>query len=134
MARALDDLRQRIDAVDDEILGLLTERAKLVDEVASVKRASPAPRFHDPERERRVLDRLMAKGAGRFPRDAIRAVFREIMSACLSLEEPLRVAFLGPEGTFSQMAAHRLFGLAARYQATTTIEGVFDAVRTRAAA
>ncbi|GAG50077.1 unnamed protein product, partial [marine sediment metagenome] len=70
----------------------------------------------------------------RFPREAIRVVFREVMSACLSLEQPQRVAFLGPEGTFSQMAAHKLFGLAARYHEETTIEGVFDAVRSGTAA
>ena len=131
---ALDDLRHRIDAVDDSILALLADRANLVDEVAKTKRAAVAPRFHDPERERRVIERLYAKGAGRFPRDAIRVIFREIMSACLSLEEPMRVSFLGPEGTFSQMAAHKLFGLAARYQEATTIEGVFDAVRSGSAA
>ncbi len=131
---ALDDLRSRIDSVDDRILLLLAERAALVDEVATTKRAALSPHFHDPERERRVIDRLFAKGAGRFPREAIRVVFREVMSACLSLEEPMRVAFLGPEGTFSQMAAHKLFGLAARYQEATTIEGVFDAVSGGAAA
>src|SRR5262249_2936454 len=59
---------------------------------------------------------------------------REVMSACLSLEEPLRVAYLGPEGTFTQLAAHRLFGLAARYHEATTIEGVLDAVSAGACA
>jgi chorismate mutase/prephenate dehydratase len=125
----LSPLRQRIDDVDDRLLALLSERAELAREVAEAKRAADAKRFHDPERERQVLDRVAAKGAGQFPKDAIRVVFREVMSACLSLEEPIHVAFLGPEGTFSQMAAHRLFGLAARYQESTTIDGVFDAVR-----
>ena len=134
--KALGDLRKSIDSVDDRILTLLAERAELVDEVAITKRAQAegAKRFHDPERETRVIERLYAQGAGRFPRDAIRVVFREVMSACLSLEETQRVSFLGPEGTFSQMAAHKLFGLAARYQEATTIEGVFDAVRSKAAA
>jgi chorismate mutase/prephenate dehydratase len=129
-------LRERIDAIDDEILTLLERRAGVAEEVAACKRAqaSSAPKFHDPERERRVIDRLYAKGAGRFPRDAIRTVFREVMSACLSLEEPLRVAYLGPEGTFTQLAARRLFGLAARYRETSTIDGVFDAVRAKDAA
>ena len=131
---ALSPFRQRIDDVDDRILALLAERAEIAGEVADAKRAAHAPHFHDPERERQVLDRVFARGAGRFPKDAIRVVFREVMSACLSLEEPLRVSFLGPEGTFTQMAAHRLFGLAARYQESTTIDGVFDAVRTGACA
>jgi chorismate mutase/prephenate dehydratase len=135
----LDALRTRIDSVDDRILTLLEERANLVDEVAKTKRAvTTAPdadvRYYDPEREKRVLDRLYARGAGRFPKASIRVVFREVMSACLSLEEPLRVAFMGPEGTWSQVAAHRLFGLAARYRETMTIEGVFDAVRSGDAA
>jgi chorismate mutase / prephenate dehydratase len=122
-------LRDRIDDVDDRILALLAERAELARTVAEAKRAAKAPHFHDPERERAVLERVAGKGAGTFPRDAIRVVFREVMSACLSLEEPVRVAFLGPEGTFTQMAAHHLFGLAARYQESATIDGVFDAVR-----
>jgi chorismate mutase/prephenate dehydratase len=111
---------------------LLKERAEVVEQVGQVKRqgaAAGAPRFHDPERERRVLDRLAEQGAGLFPRHAIRAVFREVMSACLSLEQPIQVAFLGPEGTFTHMAARHLFGLAARYREAITIDGVFDAVR-----
>ena len=103
-------------------------------EVAHAKRAANATQFHDPERERRVLDRLQAKGAGRFPRDAIRVVFREVMSACLALEEPMKVAFPGTEGAFAEVAARHLFGLAARYRETGTIEGVFDAVRAGEAA
>ena len=134
MKAPLSPLRQRIDDVDDRILALLAERADIAREVTEAKRAADFSRFHDPERERQVLDRVFAKGAGRFPREAIRVVFREVMSACLSLQEPMRVAYFGPEGTFTQMAAHRLFGLAARYQESTTIEGVFDAVRTGACA
>lgn len=120
--------RDRIDAVDDAILRLLNERARIALTVAKVKRAARIATFHDPERERRVLGRLTAKGAGPFPKTAVATVFREVMSGCLSLEKPLRVAFLGPEGTFSQMAARHMFGLAAEYVEATTIEGVFDAV------
>ncbi len=123
----LTDARNRIDALDDQILDLLAERAGVAHVIAGVKRAAEIPVFHDPERERRVLERLVSKGAERFPPDAIRAVFREVMSACLSVEEPLRVAYLGPEGTFSQLAARRLFGLQARYRECATIEAVFEA-------
>lgn len=126
---SLDELRARIDAIDDGILELLAKRAEVAIAVADAKRAANAAQFHDPERERRVLTRLQTKGAGRFPREVIRILFREVMSACLSLEEPMKVAFLGPEGAFTQMAARHLFGLAARYRETATIEGVFDAVR-----
>ncbi|MBV9950224.1 MAG: chorismate mutase, partial [Myxococcales bacterium] len=99
---SLDDLRKRIDDVDDRILKLLDERASVVAEVARVKREANLPTY-DPERERLVLDRLASR-AGPFPASAIRAVYREVMSACLALEQPIKVAYLGPEGTFSHMA------------------------------
>lgn len=130
---SLDDLRRRIDAIDDQILTLLDQRADVVAGVAREKQARSLP-LHDPEREREVLDRLAKKGGGRFPREAIVAVYREVMSACLAMQAPLTVAFLGPEGTFTHIAARRLFGLAARYAEATSIEGVFDAVRRGAAA
>ncbi|MEO8875592.1 MAG: prephenate dehydratase [Polyangiaceae bacterium] len=124
----LPKLRAEIDALDDRILELLKERADIAQRVAEAKRAANVSRFHAPEREREVIERLYAKGAGAFPRDAIRVVFREIMSACLSLQTPMHVAYLGPEGTFTQMAARQAFGLAARYREAATIDGVFDAV------
>jgi chorismate mutase/prephenate dehydratase len=123
---SLDDLRKQINDLDDGILGLLEERAKVVSEVARAKREASLPTY-DPERERLVLDRLASK-AGRFPADAIRAVYREVMSACLALQEPLKVSYLGPEGTFSHAAARAYFGLAAAYVEATTFEGVFDSV------
>ena len=125
----LEDLRTEIDSVDDRILALLEERARIVERVASAKHDQGWPTFHDPERERQVLERVAAKGAGPFPPDAIRFVFREVLSGCLSIEQPVSIAFLGPEATFTHMAARHLFGLAARYREATTIEGVFDTVR-----
>ena len=125
---ALDDLRRGIDAIDDEILALLEKRADIAREVARAKRDAHVATY-DPEREREVLARLEAKSAGRFPREAIRAVYREVMSACLALQAPVKVAFLGPAGTFTHAAARELFGLAARYSEAGTIDGVFDAVR-----
>lgn len=125
---SLDDLRKRIDALDDQILALLDARAGVAAEVARAKQREKLPTY-DPEREREVLDRLASKAGGRFPREAIRAVYREVMSACLALQEPVKVAFLGPAGTFSHAAARQLFGLAARYTEATTMPGVFDAVR-----
>ena len=128
---ALDDLRRRIDELDDAILKALDERARVVADVGKAKRESNLPTY-DPDRERLILDRLASR-AGRFPPEAIRAVYREVMSACLALQEPLTIAYLGPEGTFTHAAARALFGLAARYMEATTIDGVFDAV-TRAEA
>lgn len=127
----LAEARARIDAIDDRILDLLGRRAEVAREIATAKRAAKLQVFHDPERERRVLDRLVEKGDRRFPPSAIRAVFREVMSACLSVEEPLRVAYLGPEGTFTQLAARNVFGLQARYRECATIEGVFEAVHSK---
>ncbi len=127
----LDELRRRIDSIDDQILALLEQRADVVGGVAHAKQDAGLPAY-DPDRERGVLDRLAARGAGRFPRESIVAVYREVMSACLSIQAPVTVAFLGPEGTFTHIAARRLFGLAARYTETATIDGVFDAVRREA--
>jgi chorismate mutase / prephenate dehydratase len=130
-AVGLDDHRKRIDEIDDQILKLLDERAGVVSDVARSKRESNLPTY-DPERERQVLDRLAAR-AGRFPPDAIRNVYRQIMSASLALQEPIKVAYLGPEGTFSHAAARAFFGLAATYSEATTFDGVFDAVSRRQA-
>ena len=128
---SLDDLRKRIDELDDAILKALDERARVVSEVGQAKREANLPTY-DPSREHIILDRLAAR-AGRFPPAAIRAVYREVMSACLALQEPLKIAYMGPEGTFSHAAARSFFGLAATYTETTTIEGVFDAVARREA-
>lgn len=128
---SLDDLRKRIDELDDAILQALDERARVVADVGRAKRDAQMPTY-DPDRERLILDRLAAR-AGRFPPEAIRAVYREVMSACLALQEPLKIAYMGPEGTFSHAAALSFFGLAASYTETTTIEGVFDAVARREA-
>jgi chorismate mutase/prephenate dehydratase len=124
----LPTLRAEIDAIDDEILQALAKRADVAQKIAEAKKAENTARFHAPERERAVIERLYAKGAGAFPRQAIRVVFREIMSACLQLQKQMHVAYLGPEGTFTQMAARQAFGLAARYREAATIDGVFDAV------
>src|ERR1700722_10778035 len=129
----LDDLRSRIDAIDDRILTLLGERAAVVGDVARAKQEAGLPAY-DPDRERAILDRLGRQGAGRFPRESIVAVYREVMSACLSIQAPVAVAFLGPEGTFTHIAARNIFGLAVRYTEAATIEGVFDAVRRGAVA
>lgn len=127
----LAEARAQIDALDDEILHLLGERADVAKGIADKKRAAQLPLYHDPERERRVLERLIGKGAERFPPNAIRAVFREVMSACLAVEQPLRVAYLGPEGTFTQLAARHMFGLQARYRECATVEAVFEAVMSK---
>jgi len=129
---SVNDVRRRIDAIDDELLELLNRRAKLVREVGKKKRDG-ARAMHDPEREQQIYERLekkltKSKGAV-FPVASVRSVFREVISACLSLEEHLTVAYFCPQGTFTHMAARHTFGMAARYVESATIPAVFDAVR-----
>jgi chorismate mutase / prephenate dehydratase len=124
---ALANLRTKIDATDDDLLRLLNQRAELVREVADLKTAASVP-FYVPSRERQITERLAAANPGPFPTESIRSVFQEIMSACLTLEKRVRVAYLGPEGTFSDMAVKRQFGLSARAMPMGTIPAVFEEV------
>lgn len=129
MPRTLTELRVLIDALDERILSLLNERARIAAEVGEYKRAAqPEAPFHAPAREREVLARLEALNTGPFPGGAVRPVFQEIMSACLSLERPLRVAFVGPEGAFSHQAVNYQFGLSAHAVPRRSIAAVFQAV------
>jgi chorismate mutase/prephenate dehydratase len=127
MPRDLPILRGEIDAIDDEILRLLNRRAAVVGEVAEAKAKMQAA-FYVPSRERQIAERLSAANTGPFPTESIRAVFQEIFSACLSLEKAVRVAYLGPEGTFSHMAVKRQFGMSARATPMGTIPAVFEEV------
>jgi len=106
----LSQIRKRIDAVDQELLHLISARAILAREVAAVKAASGDRKFYRPEREAAVLRRIKGQNPGPLDGEEITRLFREIMSACLALEQPLAVAFLGPEGTFTQAAAFKHFG------------------------
>jgi chorismate mutase / prephenate dehydratase len=122
-------LRSSIDSVDEHILALLNERARHAAEVGELKRRlQPEAPFYAPAREREVLARLASLNPGPFPTEALRPVFQEIMGACLSLERPLRVAFLGPEGTFSHQAAKYQFGLSVMSMPQGAIPAVFQAV------
>ncbi|MCP3178016.1 MAG: prephenate dehydratase [Desulfuromonadales bacterium] len=123
----LDDLRHRIDAIDDDILALLNERAKVVIEVGKTKEGD-RQEFYVPSREMAIYQRLTAQNPGPFPSEAIRRVFREIISASLALEHPMRVAFLGPQATFTHAAALQQFGLSAQLVPQKSIPAVFDEV------
>ncbi len=128
----LTSLRSAIDAIDDKLLELLNDRARLVHRVAATKTASARP-FYVPTRERAIVDRLQAANLGPFPASAIRPVFQEIISACLALEAGHRIAFLGPEGTFTQLAVKRHFGTAAPTLPCGSIPAVFAEVERGAA-
>ncbi|WP_027389937.1 prephenate dehydratase [Chrysiogenes arsenatis] len=123
----LDELRSNIDKIDDQVLQLLNLRAQQAVEVGKYK-SGPAAEFYVPSREKQIYTRLLKANEGPMPDDAIRAVFREIISACLNLEQPLTIAFLGPEATFTHVASMEHFGQSARYSPSPTIRDVFGQV------
>jgi len=123
----LSELRRQIDAIDDQIMELLNRRAHVVIEVGRAK-AGEQKEFYVPSREQAIYERLTAASAGPFPREAIRRVFREIISASLSLEQPMKVAFLGPQATFTHVAAMQQFGFSAQLVPQKSIPAVFDEV------
>ena len=123
----LSELRRQIDAIDDQILELLNRRAGVVIEVGRAK-AGEQKEFYVPSREQAIYERLTAASAGPFPKEAIRRVFREIISASLSLEQPMKVAFLGPQATFTHVAAMQQFGFSAQLVPQKSIPAVFDEV------
>jgi chorismate mutase/prephenate dehydratase len=123
----LAGLRDAIDRLDDTLLDLLNERARLVAQVAEHKQATGRA-FYVPARERAIVDRLQERNPGPFPSSAIRPVFQEVISACLSLEKGQRVAFLGPEATFAHQAVKRHFGTSAVTIPCGAIPAVFEEV------
>ncbi|ANF59581.1 prephenate dehydratase [Halotalea alkalilenta] len=126
---SLDELRQRIDQIDTELLGLISARARCAQQVARVKLSDDANAvFYRPEREAQVLRRIMALNPGPLAAEEMARLFREVMSACLALERPIQVAYLGPEGTFTQQAALKHFGDSASTQPMPSIDDVFREV------
>ena len=105
----LATLRAQIDALDRELLGLVNRRAGIAQQVGELKRAEGSHAFR-PEREAAVIDSLKARNAGPLRSDSVAPIWREIMSACRALETPTRVAYLGPAGTFSELATLGYFG------------------------
>lgn len=133
----LADIRTRIDAIDVQLLTLISDRAKCAQAVAAIKLAAAreaggeAPMFYRPEREAQVLRAIQQSNPGPLPDDYIARIFREIMSSCLALEQPLSVAYLGPAGTYTQAAALKHFGQSALPQALPSIGAVFRSVEDR---
>ncbi|MFD2189695.1 prephenate dehydratase [Pistricoccus aurantiacus] len=125
----LDALRKQIDALDSELLQLISRRAQYAQQVASIKTCvDPQTQFYRPEREAEVLRRIMALNDGPLDDEEMARLFREIMSACLALEQPIKVAYLGPEGTFTQQAALKHFGESAISLPMAAIDEVFREV------
>jgi chorismate mutase/prephenate dehydratase len=123
----IHELRKKIDEIDDKLVDLLNERARIVIEVGNIKKAEKLD-FHSPSREREILERLTARNTGPLPEDTLKAVYHEILSSSLSLERPLKVAYLGPRATFTHQAGMQQFGLAAQYVPVESIKDVFNEV------
>lgn len=129
LQKALAGVRAEIDGIDGELLRLLNARARCAQKVGHIKAEhGEAGHIYRPEREAQVLRRLQDTNPGPLPGESITFFFREVMSACLALEEPLGVAFLGPLGTFSESAATKHFGHAARLSPQSSIDDVFREV------
>ena len=123
----LEELRKKIDEIDKKILKLLSERAEIAVKIGKLKKDKGIP-FYVPSREAIILSKLEELNRGPLPPESVRAIFREIISACRSLEEPTKVAFLGPPATFTHLAAIKHFGTSAQLIPMVSIEEVFEEV------
>ncbi len=125
----IEELRGKIDAIDNKLLTLLNRRAELAIQIGQEKSKSHSTQhFHVPHREREIIERLLSGNKGVFPNASVEAVFREIFSATLALEKPLLIAYFGPATTFTHQAALKQFGHSAVYNPLATIDGVFREV------
>ena len=125
-APSLADLRVQIDQLDAQLLTLLNQRANLAEAVGDIKRAEGSP-FFRPDRVAQVLEKIQANNPGPLKNQHVASIWREIMSACLALEAPQRVAVLGPVGTFCEQAAIEFFGSAAELIYCNNFDEVFHA-------
>jgi chorismate mutase/prephenate dehydratase len=123
----LTPIRKKIDKIDDRLVGLVNRRLALAAEIGRIKRNAGGEIFV-PEREDAVLRKVCAQNEGPIKDDALRAIYREIMSAAIALEKPLLVAYLGPEASNTHCAAMKKFGASVDYHAMATVEDIFTAV------
>lgn len=126
--KQLKQIRDRIDALDEQIQSLITERAECAKQIAQTKQDGGSEIFYRPERESEVLRQVIARNRGPLADDEMARLFREIMSACLALESKMQIAFLGPEGTFTQQAALKHFGHSVDTLPLNAIDEVFREV------
>jgi len=123
----IDAIRTKIDQLDHQLVATLNQRLALAAEIGKLKR-DKGGEIYVPEREDAVLRKIAALNQGPIKNEALRAIYREIMSAAIALEKPLRIAYLGPEATNSHVAAMKKFGASVDYQAIPTISDIFVAV------
>jgi chorismate mutase / prephenate dehydratase len=124
----LKRLRERIDEIDARIQALISDRARCAQEIGVVKGLGKTAEFYRPEREAQVLRAVVERNKGPLRDEEMVRLFRELMSACLAQEEPLKIAYLGPEGTFTQTAVFKHFGHSVRALSVPTIDEVFHEV------
>jgi chorismate mutase/prephenate dehydratase len=124
---SLERLRKKIDTIDERLVELINERARIVVEVGKLKQADAAP-IYVPHRERAVLDKIARMNKGPLPDKTMQAIWRELMSGSFFLERPLLIGYLGPQGSFSHNAAILKFGQSVDYEALTDIRGIFEEV------
>ncbi len=130
----LAEIRKRINAIDERIQGLINDRAKIAQLVGVAKGdLGSAVEYYRPEREAEVLRNVVDRNEGPMRDEEMLRLFREIMSACLAQQEPLKIGFLGPEGTFTQTAVYKHFGHSVRALPYHTIDEVFQEVESGAA-
>ncbi|QBQ54856.1 prephenate dehydratase [Nitrosococcus wardiae] len=128
-SQQLQQVRARIDALDEQIQRLLNERAELARQTAQIKQAAGlGENCFRPEREAEILRRVIARNPGPLSGQEMARLFREIMSACLALETPLMIAYLGPEGTFTEAAALKHFGHSVKTRPLIAIDEIFREV------
>jgi len=125
---SLDEIRKQIDAIDLRLVELMNERARLAVEIGRLKREAGQNAAYAPEREREVLERVASASAGPLEEATLRAIWKELMSGSLALEMPAKVMYLGPEGSFSHLAALEKFGRSVDLAAVRDIASVFDGV------
>lgn len=123
----LKKLRKKIDIIDEQILELLNERVKAALKIGKLKRKKK-DYFYAPHREKEILERLVKKNKGPSPNKILREIFQEVFNLCRSLQEKLKVAYLGPEATFTHLAAIKNFGKSTRLISAKTIRDVFNEV------
>lgn len=123
----LKNLRKAIDSIDGRILKLLNKRAKVILEVAKIKGRTKSS-IYVPDREKNVYENLVSKNKGPLSNDSLKAIFREVMSSALQLEQPLKIAYLGPEFTFTHIAGLKKFGSSVNYASCPTITDVYAEV------
>lgn len=128
----LDPLRKKIDDLDHRIIELLNDRTRIALEIGRLK-AKEGQEVFAPEREAAIYQKIDALAKGPLPKDSLKAIYREVMSASLALEKPLLVAYLGPEATFTHLASLSKFGSSVRYAACSSIHQVFQEVEQKRA-